>query len=137
MSLTCAGQPYLPRQTVTFCSNAHAGPSWRYQSINQPTNRWFVESFAPGVIYAGYKLSTLYLRVAIQFADQTVTTDVVESQHLHQGDNSIHHTALRWMDDLETSIRRVLGTVSAARKLHEDPQLRPQPPPVPGTPPRP
>jgi type 1 fimbriae regulatory protein FimB len=27
MSLTSAGRPYLPHQTVTFCSNAHAGPS--------------------------------------------------------------------------------------------------------------
>jgi hypothetical protein len=136
-----ADQPLPPELTTSERLADHALKAaflWRYKTINQPINRWFVESFEPGVIYAGYKLSSLYLRVAIRFADQTVTTDVVESQHLHQGDNSIHQTALLWIDNLETNIRQVLGTVAAARKLYEEnQQLRPQQLPAPGTLPRP
>src|SRR5687768_6194221 len=39
MNLTCAGRPYLPRQTVTFCSNAHAGPIWSPRESGSPPNR--------------------------------------------------------------------------------------------------
>ena len=37
MSLTSAGRPYLPHQTVTFCSNAHAGPQWQetYRKVEE------------------------------------------------------------------------------------------------------
>lgn len=93
---------------------------WRYQSAAIPRFVWFPESVGAGIIYAGYQYSTLYLRAAIHYDSQTVTTRIVDSKNLHQSADRIHPTALVWMDTLETRIRRALGRAAAAKKLGEN-----------------
>src|SRR5205823_1293020 len=90
---------------------------WRYQSADQPKSIWFTESVEPGVIYAGYAVRTHYIRVAIRFDDQVVTTSIVSSKNLDYSENRIHEVAFVWIDELETHIRRALGTAAAAKRL--------------------
>src|SRR2546427_8356628 len=66
---------------------------WRYQSADQPKSIWFTESVEPGVIYAGYAVRTHYIRVAIRFDDQVVTTSIVSSKNLDYSENRIHEVA--------------------------------------------
>lgn len=95
---------------------------WRYHSAAPNTSMWFPESVESGVIYAGYQVRTHYLRAAIQYNAQTVTTRIVDSKNLNQKNGRIHPNAFVWMDQLETRIRRALGNASAAKKLAEEPR---------------
>ena len=90
----------------------------RYRSVEDfPSNTWFPESVAPGMVEAGYKRGEYYLRAAIQFDDRTVNLRVIDSRNLRQNGDRIHKTAVVWLDSLDTQIRRALGQKSAEKAV--------------------
>jgi hypothetical protein len=94
---------------------------WRYQSA-QPAGQWFPESVAPGILIVGRQVGVLYMRVEMQVNATGVTTRILDSRNMHQSESRIHPTALVWLDNLETNIRRTLGSEAAIRKLGQDRQ---------------
>jgi hypothetical protein len=92
---------------------------WRYQSA-QPVGQWFPESVAPSILVVGRQVGVLYMRVEMRVNAAGVTTRILDSRNFNQSEGHIHPTALVWLDELETNIRRTLGSEAALRKLGQD-----------------
>ncbi len=86
---------------------------------NRPASKgWFVESWNPGRITAGYQRGPHYLRVLIDLQGRDVILRIADSKNLDQSRGRIHENALAWVDRLEINIRDALGQASLHVENH-------------------
>ncbi|MGH0032415.1 MAG: hypothetical protein ACQGVC_21700 [Myxococcota bacterium] len=93
----------------------HAFKAWFgpfYRSIQPPTQRWFLEAREPDYILAGYQGGSHYLRLRIEYSADRIHFVVEDTRNLRRYSDRIHKTAIRWIQDLEVSLRRALGRLS-------------------------
>ncbi|OBT12116.1 hypothetical protein A9264_02965 [Vibrio sp. UCD-FRSSP16_10] len=67
--------------------------------------QWFYERESESTIYAGYKVRTHYLSVAITYTDTGLSTILCDSLNLKQSKSSIHRKAPQWKGTLDSRIR--------------------------------
>ena len=74
--------------------------------------QWFFEYENQNVVFAGYKIRSHYLQVAILLGGDQVTTILCNSSNLKQKKKSIHRKAPLWKEAIDSNIRIELGRES-------------------------
>lgn len=73
---------------------------------------WTFESRKPGLVFAGYELGSVSMRVAIRFDDQLVMLRIVDSRNLGQNGDHIRGEALTLLGELRSRIEATVITVA-------------------------
>jgi hypothetical protein len=84
---------------------------------------WFIESVEDDAVIFGCRVRRHYMSVRMQIAESKITPQVVVSENLDQKKDKIHDNAVKWITDLSTEIRAVLGkfsTIKAGLKRSAD-----------------
>lgn len=76
------------------------------------TGLWIYENETEDAIYAGYHVRKHYLKFAIVFTDDGLTTIICDSRNMKQREGSIHRKAPQWKETLNSRIRSKVSTVS-------------------------
>ena len=84
--------------------------------VNQFTGQWFYEYADDDAIYAGFKVRSHYLKVAIIPYKNSFETIICDSTNLKQSKRSIHRKAPLWKDQLDTKIKLAVAQSAMANK---------------------
>jgi hypothetical protein len=78
--------------------------------------RWFIERIDPGAVVFGYTQGNYYLRVRMNIETDRIVPVIEDSNGLLQSGDSIHKSAIDWINRLEILIRSSLGEFSAYKE---------------------
>lgn len=70
---------------------------------------WIIEEMRPGVIRAGNRVRSHYLRVDVHYDDATYWLKIVGAEDLSYDGTQIHANALDWIQMLENRIAQYFG----------------------------
>jgi hypothetical protein len=88
-----------------------SNPNWAAQNFN---GQWYYEYGEDEVLYSGLSIRSHYLRLAIHYDDEAVSTIVCDSTNLDQTEKRIHKKVPLWKARLDSRIRMELGRASEA-----------------------
>jgi hypothetical protein len=87
---------------------------WEHFLRDARGRSWFPDSVAPRVVNTSVNTRGYSLRVALEFNQTTIETQIISSENLSQSETRIHRRALQWIARLHDHIRRELGRLSLA-----------------------
>ncbi len=106
-----------PGQQITDnVLGAVLGPD--YESVGSPKRPWYFEGRDIREVFVGYQNRAYYMRVRADYDDEFVTLSIEDSRHLSQTETHIHKRAFAFLQQLESAIRRTMGSL-ACRGLYE------------------
>jgi len=110
--------PLSPGQQIT--DNVLTSLITGYESAT-PRQYWYFEDNDSNVLYAGFQRKNFYMRVAINYDNNKVVLEIVDSRNLRQTTTEIHKRAFQWLQTLENRIRRNLGYVAKWARTKPNP----------------
>jgi hypothetical protein len=89
-------------------------PNWAQQNLK---GQWYYEYSTEDIVYAGLTIRGHYLRLAIHYDEEVVSTIICDSVNLDQSKNSIHRKVPLWKQPLDSRIGMELGKSSEAIRV--------------------
>lgn len=86
-----------------------SNPNFAVQNFK---GQWFYEHETDDAVFAGYKIRSHYLKVAVIYSDLGLDTILCDSLNLRQSEDSIHRKAPLWKQTLDTRIRVEMANIS-------------------------
>ncbi len=76
---------------------------------------WYFDGTAPGIVYAKFNYKAYKMRVAVGYAGERITMDIIENHGLSNNDRSINKQGYVWLNSLEAKIKRSFGEFAKER----------------------
>lgn len=105
-------QMEIPRKNAEVQEDAPAQPTY----IQTRHSQWRFEGREPGVVAASISPRSHYLRVKIHYGAQKVFVTIDAANHMKYDGHRIHGKAIRWIGNLENTIRSGLSLAAALPK---------------------